>query len=67
MEVLTKNDIKHLLTHPKCGINYHFFIYFVFVSLQARMSNDSCKLFWVRGYFEPKTVSKFRLEPKLEV
>jgi hypothetical protein len=43
---------------------YYFFIYFVFVSLQARMSKGS-KLFWVWGYFEPKTVSKFRLEPKL--
>jgi hypothetical protein len=29
------------------------------------MRNGS-KLFLVRGYFEPKTVKKFRLEPKLE-
>jgi hypothetical protein len=42
-----------------------FFSYFVFVSLQARMRNGS-KLFWVRVYFQPKTVSKFSLEPKHE-
>jgi hypothetical protein len=33
--------------------------------LQARMRNG-CKLFWVRGYFEPETVIKFRVEHKLE-
>jgi hypothetical protein len=42
----------------------YFCIYFVKASLQAK-TRSGCKLFWLRGHFEPKTVSKFLLQPKL--